>query len=126
MNCAKALEIQRELVISWWNSQALKKAVEVVDDAGVIAVDEDSGVLRLDLEAYTDTDRVERRIVPEGISCRRPPGIWSKKRIVKKSADEDGSTAKRAASPLRKRRCGTRQQDKSENSEGDSGYPVQD
>src|SRR6478672_1055832 len=124
MNRAIALEIQRELVIAWWNSQTLEEAVEVVDDARVIAVDKDRGVLRLDLEAYTDADWVERGIVPEGIRCRRPPGIWSKKRIVKKSADENGATAKRPASPLRKRRCRTCQQDEGENSEGDSGYPV--
>jgi hypothetical protein len=49
MHAAVSVEIQHELVIAGLGPQALEQTVEVIDDAGVIAVDEHLRLARLDL-----------------------------------------------------------------------------
>src|SRR5207302_9287206 len=46
-----AVQIQRNLVLARLDAQSLECAVEVVDDAGVVAIDKHLRFLRLDLEA---------------------------------------------------------------------------
>ena len=41
-----------EIVVAWFNAQALKRAVEVVDRAGVIPVDKNLGLTRSNLQSY--------------------------------------------------------------------------
>ena len=50
MHRAVAVEKQLDLVLAGRHAEPLERAVEVVDDAGVVAVDVDLGFFRLDLE----------------------------------------------------------------------------
>ena len=70
-----------------WQRQRLEHTIEVVDDAGVEAVDIDSGLFRRDLDADVGATVIDREL-PVRVGRPRPPGIPSEHRIVEVAANE--------------------------------------
>ena len=62
-----ALEVERELVLAGVDTQPLQRAVEVVDRADQIAVNEDLGLLRRDLKTGGPGQVVDATVVGVGI-----------------------------------------------------------
>src|SRR4029077_2889831 len=100
---AIAVEVQLDLVLTGLNVQTLERAVEVVDDAGVVAVDVDLGFVRLHLELHRRLWRQVRAVVRRINAPRSVPRINPERRVERrvKPADHDDPSDGPATEDLR-------------------------